>query len=96
MRVGNLQVCERRLMVPGSYKGRGGNGGSVPVPVGDDVIETLLPAIVGRPSDATLRPHLFGYHTGFVLSSSAKSDRTMTKRRRPTVVAMSWPFAISS
>lgn len=54
MRVGDLQASERRLMVPGSYKGRGGNGGSVPVPVGDDVIETLLPAIVGRPSDATL------------------------------------------
>ena len=39
---------------------------------------------------------VFGYHTGFVLSSSAKSNRTMTKRRRPTVVAMSWPVAISS
>ena len=54
MRVGDLQASERRLMVPGSYKGRGGNGGSVPVPVGDDVIEALLPAIVGRPSDTTL------------------------------------------
>ena len=54
MRVGDLQVSERRLMVPGSYKGRGGNGGSVAVPLGDDVIETLLPAIVGRPSDAML------------------------------------------
>ncbi|MBR0969707.1 tyrosine-type recombinase/integrase [Bradyrhizobium japonicum] len=54
MRVGDLQASERRLMVPGSYKGRGGNGGSVPVPVGDDVIEALLPATVGRPSDATL------------------------------------------
>jgi hypothetical protein len=41
-------------MVPGSYKGRGGNGGSDPVPVGDDVIEVLLPAIAGRPSDAPL------------------------------------------
>jgi len=39
---------------------------------------------------------VFGYYSGFVLSSSAKSDRTMTKRRRPTVVAMSWPVAISS
>jgi hypothetical protein len=39
---------------------------------------------------------VFGYHTGFVLSSSVKSDRTMTKRRRPTVVAMSCPVAISS
>ena len=54
MRVGDVQVSARRLMVPGSYKGRGGNGGSVPVPVGDDVIEVLLPAIAGRPSDAPL------------------------------------------
>ena len=48
MRVGDVQVPGRRLMVPGSYKGRGGNGGSDPVPVGDDVIEVLLPAIAGR------------------------------------------------
>jgi len=54
MRVGDVQVSARRLMVPGSYKGRGGNGGSDPVPVGDDVIEVLLPAIAGRPSDAPL------------------------------------------
>jgi integrase len=54
MRVGDLQVSARRLMVPGSYKGRGGNSGSVPVPVGEDVIDVLLPAIAGRPSDAPL------------------------------------------
>jgi integrase len=54
MRVGDVQVSARRLMVPGSYKGRGGNGGSDPVPVGDDVIEVLLPAIAGRPRDAPL------------------------------------------
>jgi integrase len=54
MRVGDVQISERRLMVPGSYKGRGGSGGSIPVPVGDDVMEVLLPAIVGRPSDAPL------------------------------------------
>ncbi len=41
-------------MMPGSYKGRGGNGGSVLIPVGDDVIEVLLPAIVGRPKEAPL------------------------------------------
>jgi integrase len=52
MRVGDVQVSARRLMVSGSYKGRGGNSGSDPVPVGDDVIEVLLPAIAGRPSDA--------------------------------------------
>jgi integrase len=54
MRVGDVQGSARRLMVPGSYKGRGGNGGSDPIPVGDDVIEVLLPAIAGRPSDAPL------------------------------------------
>jgi integrase len=54
MRVGDVQVSARRLMVPGSYKGRGGNSGSDPVPVGDDVIAVLLPAIAGRPSDAPL------------------------------------------
>jgi hypothetical protein len=54
MRVGDVQVSARRLMVPGSYKGRGGNSGSDPVPVGDDVIEVLLPAIAERPSDAPL------------------------------------------
>lgn len=54
MRVSDAQWKERRLMVPGSYKGRGGNGGSVPVPVGDDVIEVLLPAIVGRSKEAPL------------------------------------------
>lgn len=54
MRVGDVQVSARRLIVPGSYKERGGNSGSVPVPMGDDVIEALLPAIAGRPSDAPI------------------------------------------
>ena len=54
MRVGDVQVSALRLIVPGSYKGRGGNGGSDPIPVGEDVIEVLLPAIAGRPSDAPL------------------------------------------
>jgi integrase len=54
MRVGDAQVKQRRLMMPNSYKGRGGTGGSEPIPVGDDVMEALLPAIVGRPADAWL------------------------------------------
>ena len=54
MRVSDAQPKERRLMMPGSYKGRGGNGGSVPIPVGDDVVEVLLPAIVGRQKEAPL------------------------------------------
>lgn len=54
MRVSDAQRKEQRLMVPGSYKGRGGNGGSVPVPVGEDVIEVLLPGILDRPKEASL------------------------------------------
>lgn len=54
MRVGDAQRAERRLMVPGSYKGRGGNGGAVPVPVGADVLDVLLPAMTGRPNEAPL------------------------------------------
>ncbi|MCW2229662.1 tyrosine-type recombinase/integrase [Bradyrhizobium elkanii] len=54
MRVSDAQREEQRLMVPGSYKGRGGNGGSVPVPVGEDVIELLSPVILDRPKEAPL------------------------------------------
>lgn len=54
MRVSDAQRKEQRLMVPGSYKGRGGNGGSVPVPVGEDVIEVLLPGIIDHPKEAPL------------------------------------------
>lgn len=54
MRVSDAQRKEQRLMVPGSYKGRGGNGGSVPVPVGEDIIDVLLPAIADRPIEAPL------------------------------------------
>lgn len=55
MRVGDAQRDERRLMIPGSYKGRGGKDSSVAVPVGEDVIEVLLPGILDRPKEA----HLF-------------------------------------
>ncbi|MTV16188.1 MULTISPECIES: tyrosine-type recombinase/integrase [Bradyrhizobium] len=54
MRVGDVQAEEHRLMVPGSYKGRGGNGGSVPFPVGEDIIEALLQGVLDRPKEATL------------------------------------------
>lgn len=54
MRVGDVQAREHRLMVPGSYKGRGGNGGSVPFPVGEDIIEVLLQGVLDRPKEATL------------------------------------------
>lgn len=54
MRVGDAQRKEQRLMVPGSFKGRGGNGDPVPVPVGGDVIEVLLPGIIDRPKEKPL------------------------------------------
>jgi hypothetical protein len=71
-------------LVPGDVGHRRDDAGHAPLflSIWEDVFAPLTTAL--------------GYHTGFVLSSSAKSDRTMTKRRRPTVVAMSWPVAISS
>jgi integrase len=53
MRVGECQIDKRRLLVPKSRKGKG-KSGSTPVPVEQDVIEALLPAVTGRPSDAPL------------------------------------------
>jgi integrase len=53
MRVGDCQRKPGRLMVPRSRKGRG-KSGSVPVPVGKDVLDTLSPAITGRASAAPL------------------------------------------
>lgn len=41
-------------MLPVSRKGRDGRTGSVPVPVGMDVIESLRPAVTGRAKDAYL------------------------------------------
>lgn len=54
MRVSDVQRAAGRLMVPVSRKGRGGKAGSIPVPIGKDVLDTLLPAIIGRPSNAPL------------------------------------------
>ncbi|MEY9532176.1 tyrosine-type recombinase/integrase [Sinorhizobium fredii] len=53
MKVSDVQRVQSRLMVPVSRKGRGGKGGSTPVPVGKDVLDALLP-VVGRASDAPL------------------------------------------
>ncbi|MGY3342515.1 tyrosine-type recombinase/integrase [Bradyrhizobium sp. USDA 4470] len=79
MRVRDVQVAERRLMVPGSYKGRGGNGGSVPVPVGDDVIAVLLPAIVERAGDAILFERWFHEQEPGSIAWK-KSERSAWKR----------------
>src|ERR1044071_369511 len=85
MRVGDVQVSARRLMVPGSYKGRGGNSGSDPVPVGDDVIAVLLPAIAGRPSDAPLFERWIHEHEpgGIVWKKSERSPWKRGELARP-------------
>jgi integrase len=51
MTVADVQVDRRRLMVPASRKGSGGNskaGRRIPVPVGQDVIDALMPIVLGR------------------------------------------------
>ncbi|BCH33021.1 hypothetical protein MesoLjLc_49510 [Mesorhizobium sp. L-8-10] len=48
MKVGDLQVKECRLLVPGSRKGRGGKADPIPVPITADVLDVLLPAVAGR------------------------------------------------
>jgi integrase len=53
LRVGDCQIDRKRLLVPKSRKGRG-KSGSTPVPVEQGVIDTLLPVIAGRASDAPL------------------------------------------
>ncbi len=54
MKVGDVQRAQGRLMVPVSRKGRGGKSGSIPVPVGKDVLDALQPAATGRAKDAPL------------------------------------------
>jgi hypothetical protein len=41
-------------MVPVSRKGKGRKNGTTAVPVGNDVLDALLPAVTGRRSDAVL------------------------------------------
>jgi integrase len=72
MRVGDVQVSARRLMVPGSYKGRGGNSGSDPVPVGDDVIEVLCPQSPGGQA-----MHLFSSDGSMNRSRGASRGRSL-------------------
>jgi integrase len=54
LRVADMQPSAGRLIVPVSRKGKGKRVGSVPVPIGGDIVEALLPAITGRPKDAPL------------------------------------------
>jgi integrase len=59
LRVADLQVEQRRIMVPTSRKGSGSKGSHVPVPLGDDVIDALKLATAGRKGTdpILLRPH---------------------------------------
>ena len=54
LRVADVQRSAGRLIVPASRKGRGKRAASVPVPIGGDIVEALLPAITGRPNDGAL------------------------------------------
>lgn len=54
MRVADVQRNVARLMVPVSQKGRGNKSGSIPVPVGADVLDALMPATTGRAGNAIL------------------------------------------
>lgn len=55
--VGDVDLAKKRILMPASRKGRAGGDtrDAVPVPVGSDVIEALMPAIAGRqPRDLLL------------------------------------------
>ena len=54
MKVGDVQRSQGRLMVPVSHKGRGHKSGSVPHPVGKDVLDALVTVVTGRANDARL------------------------------------------
>ncbi|HZZ22818.1 MAG TPA: tyrosine-type recombinase/integrase [Roseiarcus sp.] len=59
LHVADLQVAERRLLVPSSLKGAGRKVSHTAVQLGDDAIEALKPATVGRMGHKALllRPH---------------------------------------
>ena len=55
IRVGGLQIPNKRVMVPGASKGRSATARPpVAVPLSDAVIEKLLPAVEGRAADEPL------------------------------------------
>jgi integrase len=55
MRIGDCQRAECRLLVPVSRKGRARKERAhIPVPVGQEVLDALLPVTSGRPADAPL------------------------------------------
>ena len=54
MTVGDVQSAQMRLMVPTSRKGKGQKAAKIGVPVGEDVIGVLRPALSGRVGGAIL------------------------------------------
>ncbi|WP_197018376.1 tyrosine-type recombinase/integrase [Sphingomonas sp. URHD0057] len=54
MTVGDVQLDHSRLLVPTSFKGKGRSPDLIKVPVGEDVLGTLRPAIVGRKASEPL------------------------------------------
>ena len=56
LKVRDVQIDLGRIMVPASHKGRVGSRprASEPVPIGQDVVEALMPAIKGRKVDEPL------------------------------------------
>lgn len=56
LKVRDVQAQRGRIMMPASHKGRVGSQAkpSIPVPVGQDVIDALAPAIKGRKGDEPL------------------------------------------
>lgn len=54
MTVGDVQLDRSRLLVPTSFKGKGRSPELIKIPVGDDVLQVLRPAIVGRKASEAL------------------------------------------
>lgn len=54
LRVGDVQVKDSRIAMPLSRKGRGLKGDNVKVPIGADVLEALMPALMNRAKDEAL------------------------------------------
>lgn len=54
IRVGDVQPDRRRLLVPVSRKGKGARTGTIPFPIGADVLAALSPVLTGRASGEIL------------------------------------------
>lgn len=103
LKVRDVQVARARIMMPASHKGRVGSKARppVPVPVGPDVIEALMPALKGRKADELLLERWRHVQTG---PMEWKRDRRggwqsaseMAKPVRAAAVAAGLPASASS